>query len=120
MRCAGGPREPANRTARTSFPVRCAQARKGRHQINACIVGQVSGKTLTLGGVLDQTKLIAQPLNNGAGIEDGAFKRISRAATGNAVAQRAQQPVRRCRACIARIGDQKGAGAIGDLGGAGR
>ena len=94
--------------------MRRAQARKGRHEIDAAIVLHALGQSFDLGRGLDDAEPVAQPLNRRAGDEHAAFKRVFRAAV-DLPGDRCKQIVLRWNRLLARVHEHEAAGAVGVL-----
>src|SRR6266446_5013800 len=115
MRPRGAAREPENGAACVRIPVRRAEPDEGRHEVHAARVGHRAGQGVRLGGVRDDPEAVAQPLNGGAGDEDGALERIGRPPT-EAPGDRRQQPVRRDHRALAGVDEGEAARAVRVLG----
>ena len=97
------------------MPVRCAQSGKGRHDIDAAVVAHLACKVFAVGGVLDHTQLVAQPLDHRAADKDAALQRILHRLTGTGRGNGRHQSAAAEYRCVAGVGEQKAAGAVGDL-----
>ena len=58
------------------IPVRSAESCQGRHEIDSSIVRNTGSQRVDLRGSLDDSKTIPEPLDDGAGHEDGPFESI--------------------------------------------
>ena len=47
------------------IPMRCAESCESRHDINTAVIGKLACKISGIGGISEETELIAQPLNDG-------------------------------------------------------
>ena len=99
-------------------PVRRAHADKGRNQGDAMAVGNPARQAVGVGGVDDDAEAVAQPRDGCTGDEDRAFQRIGDLAA-EPVGGRGQQPVGGGDRGLARVEQEKAAGAVGRLGHAG-
>ena len=57
-------------------PVRRAETGEGGNEDDAAGVGDGSGEGLDVAGVPDEAEVVAEPLDDGPGDEDGAFEGV--------------------------------------------
>ena len=74
----GAAREAGDRAARVLVPVRSAQPRKRRHEVDAAGVRHARGQRLHVRGRLDEAQPVAQPLHDCAADEDAPLQRVIR------------------------------------------
>ena len=111
---AGVAGQPEQRAAHARIPVRRAEADEGRHEIDALGGIGLVGKRPGLGGLLDDTQAVAQPLHGGAGDEDRAFQRVGALAC-ELVGDGGEQLVFRGHRRGAGVEQREAAGAVGRL-----
>ena len=73
------------------IPVGGAPAGECRDQHHATGIGNLHGQGIDLGGVVNDAKAIAQPLNDGAGIEQTSLQAIGGRSVGVGPSEGAQQ-----------------------------
>src|SRR5215213_3758973 len=78
--------EPGDHAARLASPVRGEQAGERRHEIDATVVVDGACERLDLLGTGDHPEVVAEPLDEGAGDRDRAFKRVDRGPVADLVA----------------------------------
>ena len=83
-------RQPGDQPARVRRPVRRAEAGERRDEVDALVAVERTRERLGLGGALDQPEAVAQPLDRGAGDEDGALERIDGGRRRRAATQRSR------------------------------
>ncbi len=116
MGAVGIAREAGDDAARVGTPMRGVQAREGRHDVDAAIVGHGQRQGIGLGGVTDNAEIVAQPLNERAGDGDRALQRIGGRGVAEAVGDRGDQAGLALLDVGAGIEQQEIAGAVGVLG----
>ena len=101
---------------RIRLPVGGEQAGEGRHEVDAAVVANRLGESLDLGGGLDQTQVVPQPLDQGPRDGDGPFERIDRLGRPYAVAHGGQEPALGGDELGTGVQEHEVAGAVGVLG----
>ena len=107
-----------DRAAGISIPVGSAQAGEGGNDIDPVGVGHFLREVFGVGRGVDQAQLVTQPLNGGAGDEDGTFKGVVDFAA-ESPGDGGQQAVFGFNRFFAGVHQQEAAGAVGVFGHAG-
>ena len=112
MRAPRSARQTHNRAAAVHVPVRRAQTRERRNEIDISIVRNLLRNRLRLGRLRHQLHLVAQPLHHRAADEYAALERVARLPV-HAPADRRDQIVLRAHRILARVHQNEAARAIG-------
>ena len=100
--------------ARVLIPVRRAEARERRDDVAAVGILDLAGIVFRIRRGLDDLQLVAQPLDGGAGDEDGAFERVFDLAV-QAPGDRGDQTILGEHGLLTGVHQQERAGAVGVL-----
>ena len=115
----GGRRSPGDAdddAAGGRIPVGRAEPGQRRHEHTPPASGTDCGQAFDLGGVLDDSEPVAQPLDGRAGDEDRSFEGVRQRAVGSAHGHGGEQPLAwESTACRAGVDQHEGAGAVGAL-----
>ena len=72
----GAARKTDNRAAGGGVPVRRAEASEGRNEKDSAVIRDARGEGFDVGGGGDETKTVAEPLDDGAADEDATLERV--------------------------------------------
>ena len=108
---AGRPREPEDGAACVRIPVRRAEPRERRNQIDPRVALRATRQAFGIRGMLDDPETVPQPLDGRAGDEDRPFEAVGRLPV-ELVGDRGQQPVTGLYDFAARVQHDEGAGPV--------
>ena len=106
--------EADHRASGIHVPVRRAQAREGRDEVDPAVIRHAGGDGPALCGGGDEAHLIAQPLYRAAGVEHAALKGIGRTAA-EAPGYAGKHAGEAAHAALAGVHQREAAGAVGVL-----
>ncbi len=113
-RC-GSAMDADDEAAGVGVPVGRAEAGKGGNEDDATGVRDRCGEGFDVAGVPDEAEVVAEPLDDGATDEDGAFERVFQLLAG-AGGQRGNEAVLGLEELSADVFEQEAAGAVGVFG----